>query len=140
MPVVKIKNLPRLRLADLLRRRKMSLETFIEDSGVQTYEGLAARCDRLGCQPPTLEEYKKLRPDIVNSPQDGIVVVEPFEPPPSPVRSHDGDIKPDVVEPQSGKHIDLKPAVKSKRRKKRKTSPQPQPDVSGHHVSGSSGS
>jgi hypothetical protein len=68
----------------------MSLETFIDDSGVQTYEGLVNRCNRLGCQPPTLEEYRVLRPHIVSSPQDGVVVLEP----------------PDVTEESTGRKID----------------------------------
>lgn len=90
MARVKVKNMPRLRLSDLLRRRKMTLETFVTDSGVQTYEALVIRCQRLGCLPPAEAEYKKLRPDAVNSPSDGVVVLDP----------------PPVIEEQTGRMID----------------------------------
>lgn len=77
MSRVNIKNLPQLRLADLLRRRKMTLNSFIEESGVQTYEALALKCERLGCVPPLREEWQALRPAIVSSPSDGVIVMDP---------------------------------------------------------------
>ncbi len=76
MSKIELKNMPRLKLADLLRRRKMTLEQFIEESGVQSYEGLVIRCQRIGVQPPRETEYKELKPKPVNSQQDGIVILE----------------------------------------------------------------
>lgn len=74
---VKIKNMPRLTLANLLRRRKMTLNDFINESGVQTYAALVNRCARIGVQPPPEEEYKSLRPAVVTSQSDGVIVLEP---------------------------------------------------------------
>lgn len=91
MSKVTVKNMPRLRLSDLLKRRKMTLEGFLQDSGVQTYEALVNRCNRLGCLPPLREEYRQLRPVIVNSPQDGVVVLE----------------APPLIEESTGKNLDL---------------------------------
>jgi len=74
---IKIKNLPKLRLADLLRRRKTTLEVFILESGIQTYAALVTRCQRMGVQPPNEAEFHEIRPTIVSSPSDGVVVFEP---------------------------------------------------------------
>jgi hypothetical protein len=86
-----LKNMPRLRLADLLKRRKMTLLQFINESGVQTYEGLVNRCDRIGVQPPAKDEYMILKPEIVSSPQDGVVILEP-EPIPEDTFSYVNDM------------------------------------------------
>jgi hypothetical protein len=90
MPRIKVKNMPRLRLTDLLRRRKTTLDAFITESGVQTYEALVIRCNRLGVAPPDRSAWDELRPDIVSSPSDGVVVLDP----------------PDVVEESTGRRID----------------------------------
>lgn len=90
MSRIKLKNTPRLRLADLLRRRKMTLLQFIEESGVQSYEGLVIRCQRIGVQPPVKDEYLALKPTVVSSQQDGVVVLEP----------------PKVIDEPSGMEID----------------------------------
>lgn len=78
MSKVKLKNIPKLTLNDLLRRRKMTLESFVKELGTQSYNALVARSDRLGVQPPTEKEYLKIFPNIVNSQQDGVIVLEPI--------------------------------------------------------------
>lgn len=75
---VTLKNLPRLRLADLLRRRKMTLAQFVQESGIHAYGALTQRCDALGVQPPSEEEYTCVVPVKVSSQQDGVVVLEPI--------------------------------------------------------------
>lgn len=85
-----IKNLPRLRLADLLRRRKMRLERFLDESGIHSYGGLVAKCKKIGVQPPTETEYRSVRPIQVSSQQDGVVVLDP----------------PPVIDEITGKEID----------------------------------
>ena len=78
---VNIKNMPRLRLADLLRRRKMTLAQFVDESGIQAYGAMIDRCRALGVQPPTEQEYLVVVPVPVSVQQDGVVVVEaPPEP------------------------------------------------------------
>jgi hypothetical protein len=75
---IKIKNMPKLGLANLLRRRKMTLKQFIEEFGISTYAGLETRCARMGVEPPTEDEYKVVRPNMVSSPSDGVVVLPPL--------------------------------------------------------------
>jgi hypothetical protein len=74
---VRIKNLPKLHLADLLRRRKMTLKQFINESGIMAYGALLERCSAMGIQAPTEEEYLKIVPIQVSCQQDGVVVIEP---------------------------------------------------------------
>lgn len=116
MPRITVKNLPRLKLSDLLRRRKMTLDWFINESGVQTYEALCARCHRLGVQPPPESAWKELRPETVSSPSDGIVVLDP----------------PEVTEESTGRRIDpdapvTVPGVEVVTEKKMKAE-EPKPD------------
>ena len=97
MGIVKLKNLPGLHLNDLLRRKKTSLAQFINDFGISTYEGLKARCERIGVISPTLEQFEQVVPQHVNSPTEGVVVLEP----PPIVHEHTGKIIEDEVNPPS---------------------------------------
>lgn len=76
---ITVKNQPKLQLADLLKRRKMSLLQFITEHAITTYDGLCSRCERMGVAPPTDDEYRTGVPSpiVVNNPQEGVVVVEP---------------------------------------------------------------
>lgn len=73
------KNLPRLKLTDLLRRRRMGLKQLLTELGITTYEGLCIRCARLGVVSPTIDEFEVVIPPMmqVNSPQEGVIVLEP---------------------------------------------------------------
>ena len=71
-----MKNQPRLKLSDLLRRRKMTLRQMLQEHGITTYETLVIRCDRMGVTPPTDREFYDVMPRPVNSPQEGVVVLE----------------------------------------------------------------
>jgi len=77
---VLVKNMPRLRLADLLRRRKMSLKQMLDEFGITTYEGLTIRCNRMGVTPPDESDFHAVFPPPmvkpVNNPMEGIIVVE----------------------------------------------------------------
>lgn len=77
MSNIKLKNMPQLTLADVLRRRKSTLAAFVKESSVQSYAGLVELCHNLGMAPPPEDEYMKLNPRPVTSQQDGIVVIEP---------------------------------------------------------------
>ncbi len=79
---VLIKNEPRLMLADLLRRRKMTLARFMSEFGITTKEGLKSKCLRLGVTPPNEADMSAsglfLEPGkAVSSPQEGVVVLDP---------------------------------------------------------------
>lgn len=111
MSNIKLKNMPRLTLADVLRRRKSNLVNFVKESGVQSYEGLVILCNRLGMLPPTEKIYKsEVNPPLVSSQQDGIVVMEPA-PEPKPVPESKKETKTEPVEETE---------TKAKRRKKQK--------------------
>jgi len=75
---INVKNMPKLKLSDLLRRRKMTLQQFLNEFGITTHEGLSLRCARMGILPPDASEFETLFPSskAVNSPQEGVVVIE----------------------------------------------------------------
>lgn len=76
---VNVKNMPKLTLANLLKRRKTTLLQFIKDSGIQAYGALVERCSAMGVQPPSEEEYTSVVPvATATSQQDGIIVVDPL--------------------------------------------------------------
>jgi hypothetical protein len=75
---VKLKNMPRLKLQDLLRRRKTNLRDFVNTFGIVTYDALKIRCDWLGVTPPSIEEFDALGVTVVNVPSDGVIVVDPL--------------------------------------------------------------
>lgn len=78
---LKNKNLPKLTLVNLLRRRKTDLKQFLKDSGIVAYESLKIRCSSLGVSPPTPEEFKEAgggaEVPAVSSPTEGVVVITP---------------------------------------------------------------
>ncbi len=72
-----LKNMPKLKLVELLRRRKMSLRQLLDEFGITTYDGLLARCHRLGVMPPDESEFKLAMPNTqVNNPSEGVVVFD----------------------------------------------------------------
>ena len=77
--IVKKKTTPKLNLSDLLRRRKLSLQQFLKESGVTTYNELVIRCGRIGVQPPTHEDFSAVVNVVVSSPTEGVVVLEPLK-------------------------------------------------------------
>lgn len=78
------KSLSRISLTDLLRRRRTSLENFLNDMGIVTYELLKSRCASMGVNPPSEEQFLKAKGTSgthdISSPTEGIVVLNP--PPP----------------------------------------------------------
>jgi len=79
MSLIKLKNLSRLKLTDLLRRRKMTLRDFLDEFGITTYMGLCIKCDRIGVSTPDEEAFDKVNIKFVSNPQEGVVVVEPID-------------------------------------------------------------
>lgn len=74
-----VKNMPKLSLFDLLKRRKMGLKQYMDEFGITTHEGLVSRCTRMGVIPPDEATFAKVVPalPVVNNPSEGIVIVEP---------------------------------------------------------------
>lgn len=85
-----LKNQPRLTLANVLRRRRTTLKAFVEELGFTTFAALSNWCDRMGIAAPTQAEFETLFPTRVNSPMEGVVVLE----------------APPVVDELSGQQID----------------------------------
>lgn len=76
------KSLSKINLTDLLRRKKSTLENFLYESGIVTYDKLVERCNSIGVVPPSEEMFSKALGDpvtpIFSSPMDGIVVLDPL--------------------------------------------------------------
>ena len=70
------RSLPKLKLSDLLRRRKMTLKQYLDKFGIDTYAGVCASCERMGVHPPDEREFDVVHPTAVNSPGEGVIVVE----------------------------------------------------------------
>lgn len=76
------KSLSKINLSDLLRRKKSTLDKFLSESGIVTYDKLVERCNSIGVVPPPEESFNKAMgnpatPEL-SSPMDGIVVLEPI--------------------------------------------------------------
>lgn len=73
--IFSVKNVPKIKLIDLLRKRKLTLHKFVTDAGISCYTSLLERCHTLGVLPPTEVEYTSLFPITVTSQDDGIIIV-----------------------------------------------------------------
>lgn len=68
---------PKIRLADLLRRRRATFTQWVAEVGIQTYEQLTRYCHKMGICPPTEEEFHQVVPVTpVTVPTEGIVCVD----------------------------------------------------------------
>ncbi len=82
MSNVELKNQPKITLELVLKRRKSTLKNFINEAGVQNYSGLVELCRRLGVANVPEDVYnKEIKPQLVTSQQDGIVVIDVIESP-----------------------------------------------------------
>lgn len=91
---VTVNNLPKIKLENLLKRRKITMKAFLDEMGITTYDSLVNRCDRIGVQPPTQDEFVSVMPEtIVNNPLEGVVVVEP----PPTIKELTGKVEQDDV-------------------------------------------
>ena len=85
-----LKGKPPIKLLDLLKKKKLTLSTFLKDTGVVTYQKLQEKCRSLGVSPPSEEEFKKVIGEPISSPQEGVVVLDP------PILTKDSGQKVDV--------------------------------------------
>lgn len=54
----------------------MSLKQMLAEHGITTYETLVERCERMGVTPPERSEFAATNPPVVNSPAEGVVVID----------------------------------------------------------------
>lgn len=83
------KSMSKVNLVDLLRRRKSDLTKFLTETGIVAYDTLKNHCNTMGVNPPSIEEFVAASGNpyptpIVNSPAEGVVVLEPL--PEDPVK------------------------------------------------------
>ena len=77
MKATKYQQKSQIKLEDLLRRRKSTLNQFLEDRGITTYEGLDSTCKRLGVLTPNHRSFIDCIDHYVSNPAAGVVVVPP---------------------------------------------------------------
>jgi hypothetical protein len=119
-----LKNQPRLRLADVLRRRRTTLKKLLDEIGLSTYGGLINWCARMGIAPPTADEFDAVIPPTskVNSPQEGVVVLEP----PAVVDEHTGQpIDPEAPVLEPGVEVVTEPTEPAQKKRRAKKDNQP---------------
>lgn len=80
MTRINLPHQPKLRLTDLLKRRKSTLKQYIDEHGISTLESLRESCMRIGVAAPSEEEFHAIMPKVasVSHPQEGVVVVDPL--------------------------------------------------------------
>ena len=68
---------PKVKLSDILRRRKATFAQWVNDSGIQTYDQLVRHCDAMGIFAPSAEEFAAAFPknEQICVPTEGIVSV-----------------------------------------------------------------
>lgn len=77
MKAAKYQKKSQIKLEDLLRRRKSTLNQFLKDRGITTYEGLDATCKRLGVLTPNYNLFIDCINKYVSNPSAGVVIVNP---------------------------------------------------------------
>ena len=75
----KIKGLPPIRLVDLLRKRRVTLQKFVKEFGIVTYQTLLQKCQKMGVSAPDEKEFKEACGGTFSSPQEGLIVLDPPE-------------------------------------------------------------
>ena len=77
----------------LLKRRKTTLESYVNEIGIHTYASLLTHCNSLGVASPTEKQFKKAMPDIVSVPEEGVIVLAPcLEKDDTSSEQHESDI------------------------------------------------
>lgn len=74
-----MKNLPKLSLNDLLRRRKQTLAKFVSELEITSHDDLVYTCNRMGVLPPGVEGCGNLFVTAQVSPELNVVAAEPVE-------------------------------------------------------------
>lgn len=77
MKATKYQQKSQIRLEDLLRRRKSTLNQFMQERGITTYECLDGTCKRLGVLTPSQRSFIECIDHYISNPSAGIIVVSP---------------------------------------------------------------
>ena len=75
----KIKGLPPIKLVDLLRKRRITLQKFVKEFGIVTYQTLVQKCEKMGVSAPDEKDFKEACGGTFSSPQEGLIVLDPPE-------------------------------------------------------------
>jgi len=115
MSKFKVKKIPPIKLTNLLKKKKISLASFIMSAGIVTYQKLIQYCQKIGVDAPEENEFQKIVQEVFSSPQDGIIVLDS----PSLIKENTG--KPVSIENilHEKQLKDVEP-VKKKKKKSRK--------------------
>ncbi len=73
---IQIKNKAKLTLANLLKRRRITLKQYMKDVGITSYPALVRHCENQGVDPPAENDYRK-NAELVTDPSEGLIVLEP---------------------------------------------------------------
>lgn len=114
-------SISKVALTDLLRRKQSSLEKFLTENGIVTYERLVSRCESIGVVPPSEDQFNSSmgNPYEYSSPTEGIVVLNPLPSSPESTGSspEDGSVSNEITEIQEADES-IDEATPKKKRKK----------------------
>jgi len=91
MKATKYQKKSQIKLEDLLRRRKTTLNIFLKERGITTYESLDRICKRLGVLTPDQNSFFQCIEKYISNPAAGVVVIPP------PAVLHENTGEPEVV-------------------------------------------
>lgn len=77
MKATKYQQKSQIRLEDLLRRRKSTLNQFMQERGITTYESLDGICKRLGVLTPNQGSFIECIDHYISNPGAGIIIISP---------------------------------------------------------------
>ena len=103
MKATKYQQKSQIRLEDLLRRRKSTLNQFMQERGITTYESLDGTCKRLGVLTPNQGSFIECINHYISNPGAGIIVISPS----ITIEEATGNPKVDVVD----NFKDLRPQI-----------------------------
>lgn len=73
----RIKGLPKIKLLNLLKKKRTNLKEFLSNSGIASYQTLLLKCANMGVDSPSEQEFNDALGPIVSSPQEGVIVLDP---------------------------------------------------------------
>lgn len=113
------KSLSRVTLESMLRKKRTTLESFLKESGITTYDVLISRCSSIGVVPPEESEFLDAMGNPVTHeftmPTEGIVVLNPIE-------DTSTEAAEDQLDDQKDAEINQQIDVAETKKKKKKTS------------------
>lgn len=114
-------SISKVALTDLLRRKQSSLEKFLTENGIVTYERLVSRCESIGVVPPSEDQFNSStgNPYEYSSPTEGIVVLNPL---PVTAPPEDESVSAEITEFQDPQETEETIDGSTPKKKRKKTS------------------